>query len=144
MRKCIALSVIRLRHIDTMIQEVNAETILDFVAELPGVSSGFPFDEKTLVIKVGTEEKNKIFALFNIDYFEGVNLKCDPERSINLRSEFDGVQPGWHMNKVHWNTVTPGPEMDVSPKLFWDLLQHSYDLVHKSLPRKIQDAIQDS
>lgn len=119
--------------------EVNAETILEFVSQLSGVTQGFPFDNKTLVFKVGNKAKEKIFALFNIEDFKSVNLKCNPERSVQLRSEFEGVIPGWHMNKKHWNTVSPVPISDVPPKLFWELLYHSYSTVRNSLPVKVRN-----
>ncbi|MBT7652522.1 MAG: MmcQ/YjbR family DNA-binding protein [Flavobacteriales bacterium] len=119
--------------------EVNAETILEFVSQLSGVTQGFPFDHKTLVFKVGNKAKEKIFALFNIEDFKSVNLKCNPERSVQLRSEFEGVIPGWHMNKKHWNTVSPVPISDVPPKLFWELLHHSYSTVRNSLPVKVRN-----
>ena len=121
--------------------EVNAESILDFVCHIQGVSTGFPFDESTMVIKVGADSKHKIFALFNIDHFEWVNLKCDPERSIELRGSYEGVKPGWHMNKTHWNSVYPDPISDVPAKLFWELLVHSYALVRQSLPIKVKSQI---
>ena len=119
--------------------EVNAETILEFVSKLPGVTQGFPFDNKTLVFKVGNKAKEKIFALLDIEDFKSVNLKCDPERSVKLRSEFEGIIPGWHMNKKHWNTVSPVPISDVPPKLFWELLLHSYSAVRNSLPVKVRN-----
>jgi len=121
--------------------EVNAESILDFVCHIQGVSTGFPFDESTMVIKVGADSKHKIFALFNIDHFEWVNLKCDPERSIDLRGRYDGVKPGWHMNKTHWNSVSPDPISDVPAKLFWELLLHSYVLVKQSLPARVKSQL---
>ena len=77
-----------------------------------------------------------MFALFHVDHFEGVNLKCDPERAVELREQYAGIKPGWHMNKVHWNTVEP--ESDVEVELFWDLLKHSYDLVVATLPKKVR------
>ena len=119
--------------------EVNAETILEFVSKLPGVTQGFPFDNKTLVFKVGNKAKEKIFALLDIEDFKSVNLKYDPERSVKLRSEFEGIIPGWHMNKKHWNTVSPVPISDVPPKLFWELLLHSYSTVRNSLPVKVRN-----
>ena len=121
--------------------EVNAASILDFVCQIQGVSTGFPFDESTMVIKVGADSKHKIFALFNIDHFEWVNLKCDPEKSIDLRGSYDGVKPGWHMNKTHWNSVSPDPISDVPAKLFWELLLRSYALVKQSLPMKIKSQL---
>tara|TARA_Y100001954_G_C15807033_1_gene603207 strand:- start:2217 stop:2576 length:360 start_codon:yes stop_codon:yes gene_type:complete len=113
-------------------REVNPESIDDVLSAWAGVTRGFPFDEKTLVYKVG----GKMFALFDVDNFEGVNLKCDPERAVELREMYAGVRPGYHMNKVHWNTVEP--MSDVRAELFWDLLKHSYDLVAASLPKKVK------
>jgi predicted DNA-binding protein (MmcQ/YjbR family) len=121
--------------------EVNAETILDFAATLSGVTQGFPFDEKTLVFKVGNDDKRKMFALLDIEDFKFVNLKCDPERSLELRGEYEGVKPAWHMNKKHWNSVVPDPISDVPAKLFWELLLHSYELVRKSLPVKVKSQL---
>jgi len=118
--------------------EVNAETIHEFAAALPGVTQGFPFDSDTLVFKVGVDGSRKMFALLNLEDFKGVNLKCDPERAVELREQYEGVKPGWHMNKVHWNTVMPEPDSDVAAALFWELMLHSYDLVRSSLTRKTQ------
>lgn len=69
----------------------------------------------------------KMFALTNVETFDGINLKCDPEKAVQLREQYDAVQPGYHMNKKHWNTV----EMDgsVSDKLVREWIDHSYDLV---------------
>jgi predicted DNA-binding protein (MmcQ/YjbR family) len=129
----------KLELIQDINHEVNAETILEFVSKLPGVTQGFPFDNKTLVFKVGNKAKEKIFALLDIEDFKSVNLKCNPERSVQLRSEFEGIIPGWHMNKKHWNTVSPVPISDVPPKLFWELLLHSYSTVRNSLPVKVRN-----
>lgn len=82
-----------------------------------------------------------MFALLDVDDFGGVNLKCDPERSADLREQYEGIKPGYHMNKVHWNTVTPEPYSDVETKLFWELLLHSYDLIRASLTKKAQAEI---
>ena len=114
---------------------VDPETIDSVLNSWAGVTRGFPFDEKTLVYKVG----GKIFALFDVDHFEGVNLKCDPERAVELREQYAGIRPGWHSNKVHWNTVEP--ESDVEAGLFWDLLKHSYDLVAASLSKKLRSEL---
>mgnify|MGYP006154650967 CR=1 FL=1 len=100
-----------------------------------GVSEGFPFDKNTLVFKVF----GKMFALTDVDAFDSINLKCDPEKAIDLRERFHGIQPGYHMNKKHWNTVRFN--QDLSDKEIIKLIKHSYDLVVKSLPKKVQDAI---
>ena len=72
---------------------MNIESFRDYCLAKPGVTEGFPFDSKTLVFKV----MGKLFALMNVDVFESVNLKCDPERAIELRETFQGVKPGYHM-----------------------------------------------
>lgn len=113
-------------------RDVDPESIDDVLSVWAGVTRSFPFDEKTLVYKVG----RKMIALFDVDNFEGVNLKCDLERAFELIEEYAGIKPGYHMNKVHWSTVDPAS--DVEAKLFWQLLQHSYDLVASSLPKKVR------
>ena len=83
--------------------------------------------------------KGKMFALFNVEQFKSINLKCDPERAIELREQFSAVQPGYHMNKKHWNTVVVND--DLSDKEVLKLIDHSYELVVKSLPKKIQNEL---
>jgi predicted DNA-binding protein (MmcQ/YjbR family) len=97
-----------------------------------GVTEGFPFDKNTLVFKVF----GKMFALMGVDVFDSLNLKCDPEKAIELRETYQGVQPGYHMNKKHWNTVLLNE--DVSDKLLLELIDHSYELVYASLPKKVR------
>ena len=115
---------------------MNAEFFREYCISKPGVSEGFPFDSNTLVFKV----MGKMFALTGIDTFHSVNLKCDPEYAIELRETYDGVQPGYHMSKVHWNTVSV--DSDVPEKLFLELIDHSYDLVVKSLSKRLRDELQ--
>jgi predicted DNA-binding protein (MmcQ/YjbR family) len=111
---------------------MNIESFREYCLSFPHVTEHLPFDEHTLVFKVG----DRIFALCNITYFRSVNLKCDPERAVNLREEYSGIRPGWHMNKKHWNTV----EMDgsVNDELVTELVRHSYDLVWNGLPRAMR------
>jgi predicted DNA-binding protein (MmcQ/YjbR family) len=98
-----------------------------------GVTEGFPFDQNTLVFKVF----GKMFALMDVDVFDSLNLKCDPERAIELRETFQGIQPGYHMSKKHWNTVLLNN--DVSNQLLVELIDHSYELVYASLPKKVRN-----
>lgn len=98
-----------------------------------GVSEGFPFDQRTLVFKVF----GKMFALMDVEDFDSVNLKCDPEKAIELRERFQAIQPGFHMNKKHWNTVRLYEDVDDS--MLVELVDHSYDLVFASLPKKMRD-----
>ena len=115
---------------------MNIEQYFDYCLSKKGVTEHFPFDEDTLVFKVG----GKMFALASLSEWEkgnpSVNLKCDPERAEELRAEHDDIQPGYHMSKVHWNTVKVNRNM--SDKFLKELIDHSYDLVFKSLTKKIQ------
>lgn len=101
----------------------------------PGTSEDTPFDENALCLRVG----GKIFAILDIEQFESINMKCDPERAIELREQFPGIQPGYHMNKKHWNTVMA--DGSVPDKLILELADHSYDLVFKSLPAKVKTSL---
>ncbi len=80
---------------------MNIEELRDYCLSLKGVEEKMPFDDKTLVFTV----KNKMFCLTDIETYEFVNLKCDPETAIELREKYSEVTPGFHMNKKHWNSV---------------------------------------
>ena len=118
---------------------MNLETYYEYCLSKKGVTEHFPFDADTLVFKVG----GKMFALSSLLQWEkgnpSVNLKCDPERAQELRAEYDAVNPGFHMSKVHWNTITLNN--DVPNTLLKELIDHSYELVFKSLTKKIQTEI---
>ena len=98
------------------------------------VEETFPFDNKTIVWKVA----GKMFCLGDIENFDSINLKCNPEKAIELREQYSQIQPGYHMNKKHWNTVYF--EL-LSEDLIRELLDHSYDLVFESLPKKKKEEI---
>lgn len=105
----------------------------DYCLSKKGVTETTPFGPDTLVFKV----MNKMFAVTGIDTFEFVNLKCDPERAAELREEYHGIKPGWHMNKKHWNSVmTDG---SVSDQMIRELTDDSYDLIVQSLPKKVRE-----
>jgi predicted DNA-binding protein (MmcQ/YjbR family) len=118
---------------------MNLESYYEYCLSKKGVTEHFPFDEDTLVFKVG----GKMFALSSLLQWEkgspSVNLKCDPERAQELRAEYDAIQPGYHMSKIHWNTIALNE--DASDSLIKELINHSYDLVFKSLTKKIQSEI---
>lgn len=101
-----------------------------------GVEETFPFNEDTLVYKV----MGKMFALTGLESetFK-VNLKCDPDRSVLLREEYPDIQPGYHMNKYHWNTVIF--EGDLEATFLLELIDHSYDLVVLKLSKKDRDLL---
>jgi len=98
---------------------------------LPGAEETQPFGPEVLVYKVG----GKMFALTAPeDVPPRLNLKCDPERALDLRDQYEAIRPGWHMNKRHWNTVVL--DGSVPPGLVRELVAHSYRLVVASLPAK--------
>lgn len=117
---------------------MNIEEYRDYCMAKPGVTEHFPFDEKTLVFKV----MNKMFALADVDEFISMNVKCDPEVAVELRERYDGtVLPGYHMNKQHWNTIViDGALSDVDLKKWID---HSYELIVASLPKKLLVELQN-
>lgn len=111
---------------------ITAEDIRLFCLNLPHVTEGFPFDEKTLVFKVG----GKMFLLMDIEDFNGVNVKCDPELAVELRERFSFVEPGYHMNKKHWNTISIS--FDLSLDFLKEQIVNSYKLIFSSLTKKQQ------
>ncbi|NHM06714.1 MmcQ/YjbR family DNA-binding protein [Flavobacterium sp. CYK-4] len=115
---------------------MNIQQYFDYCLSKKGVTEHFPFDEDTLVFKVG----GKMFALASLKEWEAgnpaVNLKCDPVWGEELRAQYDDIQPGYHMSKVHWNTVKINRE--VNDAFLKELIDHSYELVFKSLTKKIQ------
>lgn len=121
---------------------MNIQAFYDYCLSKRRVTEHFPFDEETLVFKVG----GKMFALSSLTQWEKgeatINLKCDPERALELRAEYESIQPGYHMSKVHWNTITVNG--DVSLSMLKELIDHSYDLVFKSLTKKIQAEIMET
>ncbi|MFZ1691884.1 MAG: MmcQ/YjbR family DNA-binding protein [Flavobacteriales bacterium] len=104
-------------------------------ATKPGVSWDTPFGPDVLVFRVA----GKIFALAPLDTPGTFNLKCDPERAIDLRERYEGIVPGFHMNKQHWNTVDVTGT--VPRKLLMELIDHSYELVRASLPKKLREGL---
>lgn len=114
---------------------MNLAYFREYCLAKPGVTEDTPFDEDALCFRVG----RKIFSITSINSFQYINLKCDPERSIELREQHDGITPGYHMNKKQWNSVsTTG---NVPDSLILELADHSYELIFGSLPKKIQAEI---
>ncbi|MCR9133569.1 MAG: MmcQ/YjbR family DNA-binding protein [bacterium] len=116
---------------------MNIEEYRDYCLAFPEVTESFPFDDKVLVFKVA----NKMFALADVDEFQSINLKCDPERAIQLREEYHEIIAGYHMNKKHWNTVDMNGSL--SDEFIRELIDHSYDLIVSGLPKKVQALIND-
>ena len=115
---------------------MNSESIRDYCIAKPGVTESFPFDDVTLVFKVG----GKMFALLSLDNQPTtLALKCDPERALQLREMFSAVRPGYHMNKTHWNSITLDGSIRTNQIQEW--IDHSYELVKKGLPKAVREQL---
>ena len=114
---------------------MNIEELREYCIAKPFVTEEFPFDQDTLVFKV----MNKMFALTSLSENKSVNLKCNPELAIELREKYNGVLPGYHMSKIHWNTVMF--EGNYSTKKLKEWIDHSYEQVVLSMPKKNQKII---
>ncbi|HAD13801.1 MAG TPA: MmcQ-like protein [Saprospirales bacterium] len=115
---------------------MNIEEFREYCLAKKASSEDFPFGPETLVLRVGS----KIFAITGLDSEEfTVNLKCAPDRAVELREQYAEVQPGFHMNKTHWNTVHFEGGLD--NRLLRELIDHSYELVAASLKKADKEAL---
>jgi len=115
---------------------MNIEQLQEYCLQKPGVEESFPFGPDTLVFKVG----GKLFLLAGLDSEPlQFNVKCDPEKAVELREEYACVLPGYHMNKKHWNTIII--DGSVPTRLIKEWIDHSYQLIVSSLPKKTRDAL---
>ena len=116
---------------------MNIEELREYCLSLKGVTEDFPFDEETLVFKVA----GKMFCLTNLEGPFTINLKNEPEKNIELREEYDEIKPGYHMSKLHWNTL------EMTGRLTDDfvktLVDESYDLVVMKLNHKEQQKLKN-
>lgn len=118
---------------------MNIEEFREYCLSKKAATESFPFDEHTLVFKV----MGKMFAISGLEHIPArANLKCDPEWAVELREEYDGlIRPGWHMNKHHWNTVEL--ERNIPRELLIEMIDHSYDLIVKSLTKKLREELEN-
>ncbi|MBS1535938.1 MAG: MmcQ/YjbR family DNA-binding protein [Bacteroidetes bacterium] len=118
---------------------MNLETYYQYCLAKKGVTEHFPFDEDTLVFKVS----GKMFALTSLKEWEAgnpaLNLKSDPDYGAELRAEYDDIQPGYHMSKIHWNTIKVNA--GVPDQLLKELITHSYEQVVKGLTKKQREEL---
>lgn len=113
------------------IYKMNAESLHEYCLSKPGVEETLPFGPDTLVYKVG----GKAFLLTGLDSEDlRFNVKCDPDKAVELREEFPCVLPGYHMNKKHWNTILV--DGSVSTRQLKEWIDHSYDLVTRKPAKK--------
>ena len=123
---------------------MDLESLRNYCLSKKSASEDMPFGEDTLVFRV----LGKIFALTSLDT-EGVNpdklqgcrvnLKCNPDYAIELREKFEDIQPGYHMNKKHWNTVNCENGLDSA--LIKSLIDHSYELIVQSMTKAQRDLL---
>jgi predicted DNA-binding protein (MmcQ/YjbR family) len=119
-----------------LLLRMNAEEIRNYCMAKKAVTESLPFDEHTLVFKVA----GKMFLLLSLDSEPlSINVKCNPDKAIELRDKYNYVLPGYHMNKKHWNTVNCSTS--ASKKLIFGWIDDSYDLVVEALPKKLKDAL---
>ena len=111
---------------------MNVETVREYCLNKKGVTESFPFDDVSLVVKV----MNKMFALIDLEEANHIALKCDPEKAIELREHYSGIEGAYHFNKKYWNSVRF--ESDVDDKLMKELIDHSYDEVIKKFTKKLR------
>ena len=109
---------------------MNIERAREYCLSLPQVTEDFPFDETTLVFRIG----RKIFAMLDLENTEWFVLKCQPEYAIELRERYPDIAPAWHMNKKHWNQLNLYGNLP--DDLVQALIQHSYDEVVKKMSKK--------
>ncbi|TJZ62023.1 MmcQ/YjbR family DNA-binding protein [Sphingobacterium olei] len=120
---------------------MHIEELHQYCLGKKGVTEELPFGPDTLVFKV----VGKVFLLVGLDQINQLsfNVKCDPEYAIGLRQQYEQtVVPGYHMNKKHWNTVYANRELD--DEFLKKLIDHSYDLVVKALPKKLKTEVEKS
>lgn len=116
---------------------MNIEELREYCISKPGVTESFPFDEVTLVFKV----MDKMFALTGLNEELRVNLKCDPEKAIELRQQYSCVLPGYHMSKKHWNTVVI--DGSVPRQQLHDWIDDSYNIIVAGLTKKKQEELRN-
>lgn len=115
---------------------MNFKELEKYIMSKPNVTFDYPFDEKVRVYRIG----EKIFVLTEENSPLWINLKCDPIYALELRSLYDGVTSGYHMNKKHWNTVVV-EKSDVDEESTKELIDHSFDLVFGKLPKKKRELL---
>ncbi len=118
---------------------MNIIELRDFALSLPLVTEDTPFDFTTLCFRVN----NKIFAITDTEALPlSVNLKCNPERALELRAEYSSIVPGYHTSKKHWNTIII--DDSINRDFLEDLIRHSYALIFNSLKVKDKKALLES
>jgi len=114
---------------------MELQSLIDYCSQKPKAKQEFPFDDTTLVFKVGS----KMFALISLNNPHQINLKCDPLLVPELRKKYPAVIPGYHMNKKHWNTVKL--DGSIQTKLLRDWIDESYNLIIIGMTKKEKESL---
>ena len=117
---------------------MNIEELRDYCLSLKGATESLPFDDRILVFSV----KGKMFCATDMAAYERINVKCNPEKAIELREYYDEVNSGYHMNKNHWNSINTDGK--ITKKQFETWILESYQLVVAGLSKKIQKELNDA
>ena len=117
---------------------MTRDEVLKHCLSLPSAVEDYPFGDEVAVFKVG----GKMFAVVSLDGDPAMTLKCDPDLALELRARYDAVRPGYHANKRHWNTVDLNGTIE--PDEVREMLDHSYDLVFRSLTKAKRTEIAQS
>ena len=119
---------------------MNIEQLRDYCLSKNKATEGFPFDEHTLVFKV----LGKMFALFPLDKWEkgeaSIMLKCDPERTVQLREQYESIYAGPYVSNKHWNTLSVFTG-ELKSEFILELIDHSYDMVIKGMPKNLREQL---
>lgn len=119
---------------------MDIESLQNYCLAKKGVEVDFPFDNNVMTFKV----LGKIFALVSLDLWEKgearINLKADPDYSVELREAYISITPGFHMNKRHWNTIAIF-KGGLSPHFLLELIDHSYECVVKTMTKKMRNTL---
>lgn len=115
---------------------MDLQTIKDYCLSKPGAVECYPFDDTTMVFKAG----GKVFGYIGLERKPtSITLKCDPDTALVLRAQYPAVQPGYHTNKRHWNTVTL--DSTIPDDELFEMVDMSYDLIVESLPKAERESL---
>ena len=124
---------------------MTAKLLRDYCLSKLGAKQEFPFGPETEVFKVG----GKIFAILYEDYGAArISLKCEPALADMLRQRYNWVNPGYHMNKLHWNTLYLSGDnfdedfADEDIEDIYEQIDHSHELIFRSLTKKTQKQLE--
>lgn len=116
---------------------MNIEELRTYCLAHKGATEALPFDNRTLVFSV----MGKLFCLTDIEEYDFINVKCNPEEAILLREQYSGVVPGYHMNKKHWNSIRTAEA--IPSQLIEKWITDSYNLVVAGMPKKLRDELNE-